>query len=132
MYFKSVASHLNQRNIKPEIIDRMFFFINDSCQHALKYYCGIFRKEYKGDNKKFMNYFEDELFKNQRNKIIEKEREGFRFGEYLAKDEEYSRKDGLVEFFGNKNNVFERRYYYTTNRYMEYLLSSGKIVLVDS
>lgn len=131
MYFRSATSHLNQRNIKPEIIDRMFFFINDACQHALKYYCSIFRKEYKDDNNEFMNYFEDELFKNQRNKIEEKGSKDFPFGEYITKDEEYSRKDGFVDFFGNNDEEFKRRYYNTTNRYMEYLLSSGKIVLVD-
>jgi len=120
MYLEAIARHLEQKNIKPENIERIFDLLDELCYSSMKHYEGIF-------NGNIENILGEQLFAKQRS-VCEKTE--IAYGEILQEGERYSRDDAFFNYF---NGRIKESYYDIANKYIEYLMieKNKRFVLVE-
>lgn len=122
LYVHSVASHLYQKNINPDNINRMLELIDGLCRWTLSMYQDIFKIK----TEILFNELKDNLFEKQKSYLSINDNSIPKFNTYDV----YSRNDEFVKFIKSINHNYDINYYSITNRYMERLMTGRRIILV--
>lgn len=131
VFYNSVASHLDRKNINADTIFKMFQFINTSISLALEYYMIIFKNNNPSESNK--QELSEGIFQDMKELLDFYEEQGLKL-DSLNAGEAYSPEnyqDPIFLFFNpsNDNNQFKEEYSEYSNKYIGYLLYEDVIAL---